>query len=113
MPKRAQLEWSIRPFPGFDRAAWDRDVAALLPPGVELSTTIDHPPFSCDTLAPLVAAPAVALDFWTEAALLAEHGIAAIVIGPGDIAQAHAADEYVALADLDWAIELYRGLLRG
>ena len=35
------------------------------------------------------------------------HGIDAIVIGPGDIAQAHAADEFVALEDLEWAIELY------
>ena len=31
-----------------------------------------------------------ALDFWTEAALWAAHGADAIVIGPGDIAQAHA-----------------------
>ena len=46
------------------------------------------------------------LDFWTEAALCAAHGIDAIVIGPGDIAQAHAADEFVALDDLDWAVEL-------
>ena len=51
------------------------------------------------------------LDFWTEAALYAAHGLDAIVIGPGDIAQAHGADEWVALADLDWAIELYRALL--
>ena len=33
------------------------------------------------------------------------------MIGPGDIAQAHAADEFVALEDLDWAVELYRALL--
>ncbi|HEY5949457.1 MAG TPA: hypothetical protein VIV40_28375 [Kofleriaceae bacterium] len=54
-----------------------------------------------------------ALDFWTEAALYAEHGIDAIVVGPGDISQAHAADEFVTLADLDWAVELYRALLAG
>ena len=34
------------------------------------------------------------------------------VIGPGDIAQAHAADEYVALDDLDWAVGLFRALVR-
>jgi acetylornithine deacetylase len=38
-------------------------------------------------------------------------GKKAIVIGPGDIAQAHAADEWVALADLDWAVDLFRSLL--
>jgi acetylornithine deacetylase len=51
------------------------------------------------------------LDFWTEAALYEEHGIDAIVVGPGDIGQAHAADEFVTLEDLDWAVELYRTLL--
>jgi acetylornithine deacetylase len=42
----------------------------------------------------------VDLGFWTEAALLAQAGIDAVVFGPGDIAQAHAPDEFVALADL-------------
>jgi len=34
-----------------------------------------------------------------------------VVIGPGDIAQAHAADEWVALDDLDWAVELLRAAM--
>jgi acetylornithine deacetylase/succinyl-diaminopimelate desuccinylase-like protein len=33
------------------------------------------------------------------------------VIGPGDIARAHAADEYVELDDLEWAAELFKNLL--
>jgi len=112
IPSRGELEWSLRPYPGFDRAGWDREVAELaraVDPGIAIATTIDHAPFACDTLADLVR-PFVRsigpLDFWTEAALWAEHGKAAIVIGPGDIAQAHAADEYVPLEDLDWAVEL-------
>ena len=52
------------------------------------------------------------LDFWTEAAMWSAHGANAIVIGPGDIAQAHGADEWVALDDLDWAIELFRAVMR-
>jgi acetylornithine deacetylase len=48
-----------------------------------------------------------ALDFWTEAALYQAAGIAALVIGPGDVAQAHAADEFVTLDDLTWATELF------
>ena len=51
------------------------------------------------------------LDFWTEAALWTAHGKRAIVIGPGDIARAHAADEYVELDDLEWAVELFRAML--
>jgi acetylornithine deacetylase len=137
IPGRAELEWSLRPYPGFDRAGWDREVDALVravdgpsrrpeaalrgpaerglvDPGIEVSTTIDHGPFACDALAELVR-PFVRsvgpLDFWTEAALWSDQGKRAIVIGPGDIALAHGADEYVPLEDLDWAVELFRALL--
>lgn len=41
-----------------------------------------------------------AVDFWTEASLFSQAGLNAIVYGPGDIAQAHAADEWVALEQL-------------
>lgn len=117
IPGRAELEWSLRPYPGFDREGWDREVAALaaaLDPAIALTTTIDHEPFACGDLADLVR-PFVTrvgpLDFWTEAALWAAHGKRAIVIGPGDIGLAHAADENVPLDDLEWAVELFRALL--
>jgi acetylornithine deacetylase len=116
IPARGELEWSLRPYPGFDRAGWDREVAGLiaaLDPAIQLTVTIDHEPFACSDLADLVR-PHVRsigpLDFWTEAALWSAHGKRAIVIGPGDIAQAHGADEYVPLEDLDWAIDLFRAL---
>ena len=41
-----------------------------------------------------------AVDFWTEASLFSQAGHTAIVFGPGDIAQAHTADEWVALEQL-------------
>ncbi|MDE2155150.1 MAG: acetylornithine deacetylase [Xanthomonadaceae bacterium] len=41
-----------------------------------------------------------AVDFWTEAALFSAAGYIALVYGPGDIAQAHAADEWVSLDHL-------------
>jgi acetylornithine deacetylase len=41
-----------------------------------------------------------AVDFWTEASLFSRAGLTALVYGPGDIAQAHAADEWVPLAQL-------------
>jgi acetylornithine deacetylase len=117
IPHRGQLEWSLRPYPGFDRADWDASVAAAMrevDPAIVLSGSVDHAPFACDKLADAVR-PFVdrigTLDFWTEAALYMEHGIDAIVVGPGDIGNAHAADEHVTLDDLDWAVELYRSLL--
>ena len=41
-----------------------------------------------------------AVDFWTEASLFSQAGLTAFVYGPGDIAQAHTADEFVTLAQL-------------
>lgn len=117
IPARGELAWSLRPYPGFDRADWDREVARLaasIDPAIEIATTIEHVPFACDALAERVRSFAQRvgpLDFWTEAAMWAQAGVNAIVIGPGDIGQAHAADEWVALDDLDWAVALFRSLL--
>jgi acetylornithine deacetylase len=36
-----------------------------------------------------------AVDFWTEASLFSQAGLTALVYGPGDIRQAHTADEWV------------------
>lgn len=41
-----------------------------------------------------------AVDFWTEASLFSQAGMTALVYGPGDIAQAHSADEWVSLGEL-------------
>ncbi len=41
-----------------------------------------------------------AVDFWTEASLFSQAGLTAFVYGPGDIAQAHTADEWVELSQL-------------
>jgi acetylornithine deacetylase len=47
------------------------------------------------------------VDFWTEASLFSQAGLPAIVLGPGHIAQAHVANEWVALDQLSTAHELY------
>jgi len=117
IPQRGRLEWSLRPYPGFDRAGWDREVAACarrIDPAIAIGVALDHSPFACDRLAERVRPHVRAvgnLDYWTEAALFTARGIDAIVIGPGDIAQAHGADEFVELADLAWAVEVYAALL--
>ncbi len=51
------------------------------------------------------------VDFWTEAALFAAAGVPALVLGPGDIAQAHTVDEWVAIEQLTTCYQLYEGLL--
>ncbi|MGB8633822.1 MAG: acetylornithine deacetylase [Rhodanobacteraceae bacterium] len=50
-----------------------------------------------------------AVDFWTESSLFSAAGYTSFVFGPGDIAQAHTADEWVALPQLaSYADHLYR-----
>ena len=74
---------------------------------------LDNPPFATRApesfrglLGDLVDAP-IDLAFWTEAAALSSAGIDAVVFGPGDIARAHAADEWVPRADLERARDLF------
>ena len=57
-------------------------------------------------------ADAVDLGYWTEASRLSERGIDAVVFGPGDVAQAHAADEYVEIAELETARAAFAHVLR-
>lgn len=112
VPDAASLLFSVRPPPGFDRAAWDaqlRAIADAIDPAITLDVSTDHAPFCCsdpDRLRGMLDGHVeafVGLDFWTEAALYEAAGIAAVVIGPGDIGCAHAADESVSVADLQWA----------
>jgi acetylornithine deacetylase ArgE len=49
----------------------------------------------------------IGVPFGTNAAALAGAGIPVIVLGPGDIAQAHTADEYVEIRQVDLAAEIY------
>ena len=52
-----------------------------------------------------------AVDFWTEASLFSQAGLTALVYGPGEIAQAHTAGEWVALDQLSTAVSTYQRLL--
>ncbi|MFC5569293.1 acetylornithine deacetylase [Lysobacter yangpyeongensis] len=52
-----------------------------------------------------------AVDFWTEASLFSAAGLTALVYGPGDIAQAHTADEWVSFDQLATAVSTYLRLL--
>lgn len=55
-----------------------------------------------------VASDPIGVNFWTDAALLAEvTGTPTVVCGPGDIAQAHSLDEWVELSQLEAATEVY------
>jgi len=52
------------------------------------------------------------VDFFTDAGVLAAGGIPSVVFGPGDIAQAHTADEWVAVSQLERGTALLLRFLR-
>ncbi|ACY15073.1 M20/M25/M40 family metallo-hydrolase [Haliangium ochraceum] len=120
IPESATLGFSVRPPPGFDSTALESELhahAKTVNTGIVLTPEISAEPFACrdpEGFAALLGdfpAALAPLDFWTEAALWSEAGADAVVIGPGDIAQAHAPDEFVTLDDLDWAIDLFGHVL--
>lgn len=51
------------------------------------------------------------VGFWTEASLFSAAGLPALVLGPGDIAQAHAVDEWLELDQLERAETFYRSIV--
>lgn len=76
------------------------------------------PPFETPADALLVHAceaacghAAEAVAFGTEAPYLAALGLETLVLGPGDIAQAHQPDEFLALTQLQPGIDIYRQLI--
>jgi acetylornithine deacetylase len=114
IPSQARLAVSLRPAPGADTRGLMAELEriarqAAAPAELRWQAVHANPPFATRDLAAFVpllgdrARQPVDLAFWTEAALYGEAGIDAVVFGPGDIAQAHAADEFVELAQLEAA----------
>ncbi len=117
--QRATLRFGVRPFgdpaavvdalcalaPDASRVTWKR---GYLAPALPASGGPEPARAAARALG-LADGPAV--DFFTEAALFSEAGANAVVFGPGDIAQAHAPDEWVELAQLEEAERLYAGVL--
>jgi acetylornithine deacetylase len=52
------------------------------------------------------------VDFFCDAAVLAAGGIPSVVFGPGDIAQAHTADEWISLDSLERGKDLLLNFLK-
>ena len=68
-----------------------------------------------DAMAPVLGGPpnVGSVPYGTDAGPLAASGLPAVVIGPGDIAQAHTKDEWIAVDQLERAVEVYEALARG
>ncbi len=122
------VRWGCRPLPHQDGSAMLQEMFALTEADAEFTPGFVAPSLpaaspeqatnervtaaqNAATRLGLPLGPAV--DFWTEAALFSAAGYDTLVYGPGDIAQAHTAGEWVELAQLDAAEQAFRGILRG
>jgi len=126
VPDRAAMTFSWRPPPGCDNLELDRELTEAVAraaleegPAVRIVQVMDRGAFGTadlDGFRPILGDQVVdgagSLDFWTKAAVLAAAGIETAVIGTGELAQAHAADEHVPVADLEWATDLYAEVFR-
>lgn len=118
VPDQARLTVSVRPPPGSDVMAVRSELYALAAdvlPAATLSSPIANPSFETQDRgafpSALGAGAPVDLGFWTEAALFSAAGIDCVVFGPGDIAHAHAPDEFVPVADLERARDVFAAVL--
>jgi acetylornithine deacetylase len=119
VPASAELVWSVRPPPGTPLDEVRTAMAAIVPRDISWKAVLENPSFETrdvsafrEFFGPRVDQPE-GLGFWTEAALLSQSGIDAVVWGPGDIAVAHAPDEFVPLADLSAATLSFGDILSG
>ena len=62
-------------------------------------------------LANLGQTEAAGVDYFCDAAVLSAAGIPCVVFGPGDIAQAHTADEWISLRSLERATNILERFL--
>jgi acetylornithine deacetylase len=118
IPTRATLRMSMRPAPGANLHGLLDEAeriarAATAPTTIDWTVVNENPAFQTRDLGPFerllgeTARRPVDLGFWTEAALLSDAGIDAVVFGPGHIEQAHAADEYVDTDELQTAHQTF------
>ena len=124
----AEVRFGMRPLPTMSPDRLLAQFGALVePPPAEFAETFRGPSLPAGDTANAEAKRLVArdladelgipvgnaVDFWTEAALFSAAGYTAFVYGPGDIAQAHSADEWVALDQLQHYAETITRIVSG
>jgi acetylornithine deacetylase len=117
----ARLHWSARLSPGESNEMFLDDMSALAyGDSAQWQVPFSGPPLPISGMNVKNAQAFVkqhgietgaAVNFWTEASLFARAGLPAIVLGPGNISQAHAVDEWVSIAQLEQALDIYTKLV--
>jgi acetylornithine deacetylase len=121
VPAPCWFGWEIRGLPRFDPMTLDARLRSLaegyLPEmrriapeaDIKIAITNQVPAFAADTRSEIVPLAlqlggqnaTFAVSYCTEAGLFQDGGAPAVVIGPGDIAQAHTPNEFIEIADLE------------
>jgi acetylornithine deacetylase len=131
VPDRCRIEVDRRVISGEDPLAAPGQLHAYLTEraGIDFPFTCHEPWMSKAALSPrgseeLVARLGQAIDsvrgahrvmpvpYGTDASTIAQAGIPAVVFGPGDIAQAHTCDEWIALDEVEQASEILFRFIR-
>ena len=126
VPAQCSIVIDRRMLPGETGASVRRELKALLRAHGLKAVLGDQkgapcPALETDANLPLVRgfmalagqAEPVGVDYFCDAAVLAGAGIPSVVFGPGDIAQAHTADEWLATSQLERAKTLLVRFLSG
>ena len=114
VPDGCVISIDRRTLPGETEAGVRREITALLQ-AKKLSAKISSAklapalPLETDFKLPIVQTflraakqkKSLGADYFCDAAVLSAGGIPSVVFGPGDIAQAHTADEWISLAELE------------
>jgi acetylornithine deacetylase len=114
VPDNCKIQIDRRTLPGETDAGVQREIGAFLrmkklsatvssvklAPALALETD-DKLPLVREFLRSVGQARPVGVDYFCDAAVLSAGGIPSVVFGPGDIAQAHTADEWISLAELE------------
>ncbi len=119
----AYANWSARLDPGSDTEDFLEHVKALIPKAADVSWNASFygPPLPTKEydnsstqryIDKHRLIKGAAVGFWTEASLFNASGTPALVLGPGDIKQAHTANEWVRKDQLVKAYEIYELLSR-
>jgi acetylornithine deacetylase/succinyl-diaminopimelate desuccinylase-like protein len=125
VPDRCVITLDRRTLPGETESGVRREIAELLcakklPAKISSTKLAPCLPLETNPKLPLVRhflrsagqrRPA-GVDFFCDAAVLAAGGIPSVVFGPGDIAQAHTADEWISLDSLERGKNLLLNFLK-
>lgn len=120
VPDQCSIDIDRRTIPGENDSAVKREILHFIRRRGLNATMADTkgeavaPPMQTDPRLPLVRqilraagqSRPLGVDFFTDAGVLAAGGIPSVVFGPGDIAQAHTVDEWVAISELERATQL-------